>query len=176
MVLAKDEVVVKEWQYAAAKQGMVETKETLVVTNKRIVSTKRSSLKVEQQEIFVKDIKKISASHETPSKIPAFLMIGLGVLLAIITIVLMGRAGDAAGVAAIMFIPAIVLVIVGILMLNKGAFTLVFTLQGMESSGITLGVINFLKKYSSAKVKVSVNNVVAEEIIDTIGAIVAENK
>ena len=59
-------------------------------------------------------------------------------------------------------------------MLGKGAFTLVFTLQGFANEGMTLGVMNFFKKYSSAKVKV--NNAVAEEIIDTIGAVVAENK
>lgn len=176
MVLAKDEVVVKEWQYATAKQGMEETKETLTVTNKRIVSTMRSSLKVEQQEIFVKDVKRISASHETPSKIPAFIMIGLGVIIAIMAFVLMGKLGEMGTMALVLLVPAALLVVAGILMLGKGAFTLTITLEGFESAGISTGAINFLKKYAKAKIKVAVNNAVAEEIIDTIGAIIAENK
>ena len=186
MVLAKDETIVKEWEYAKSRTAMgflekVETKSTLTVTNKRLISTSKSDRKVEQQEIPIQSIKSISCSHEIPSILSVIIFITLGVLALILALVLQNsdemEDGALILVALVLAVLGVCFIIAGIKRLNQGIFKMVITTTGREGEALELGATRLFKRFAkSGKVKVQINNDVIKEIIDTLGAIIIENK
>lgn len=186
MVLAKDETIVKEWEYAKSRTAMgfldkVETKSTLTVTNKRLISTAKSERKVEKKEIPLESIKSVSYSHEVPSKLSAIISIALGIITIILGILLMNsdEMEDAllgmVGLAIIVI--GVVLIIRGIKRLNQGIFTMVITTFGREGEALEIGAARLFKKLAKGgKLKVQINNDIIDEIVDTLGAIIIDNK
>lgn len=57
MVLAKDEVVLKEWEYGSSKQGRDKQTFNLKVTNKRLINESSGTYGVEIIEVPLKRIK-----------------------------------------------------------------------------------------------------------------------
>lgn len=174
MVLAKQEEVIKEWSYATARAKGVHTDYKLTVTNKRLVSSARSSLSYSQQEIPLNTIKSISGSHEKKSPVGAILLMILGIVAIVVGFVVgEGKMAITLPVALV----GVILVIIGIVLLKQGAFTLVVTTAGTESSGIAVGAVKwFGKGKKHGRVKIKVDNKVADEIIETLGAIVIDYK
>lgn len=188
MVLAKDEVVVKDWEYAKSivKSGrkVVETVKTLTVTNKRIIAGSKNPTRTNYEEVPLSAVKNVSVSHYQPSKLSAILMIVFGVLL-IVAGVLFATAipseGNPTGIVfmIIFAIVGLILIVKGIKNLNQGVFTLVLTTAGVQSELMSLGFFRVFrngKKVKTETVKVKIDNTVAKEIVETIGAIILENK
>ncbi len=184
MVLAKDEIIVNEWEYATSKNDKHKSKHALVVTNKRIVSTVQSKSKITQSEIPVSSVQNVHLSHETPSKLNAIFMIVLGAILALVGIVcavgviniVMQLVSIIAG--AVLLLIGVPMLIAGILRLNQGAFSVVLTTNSLpeyELMSVGIEKIYGKRKLSSA-VKFHINNDIAKEIIDTIGAVILDNK
>ena len=69
------------------------------------------------------------------------------------------------------------LLLSGIRSLNQGSFTIEITTYGQEGSSMDLSASKMLSnKKNRGRLKVSINREVVQEIVDTIGAIVLDNK
>lgn len=189
MILSRDEVIVNEWEYAIAKRKKVETKHTLVVTNKRIVSTVESKRKITQREIPVNSVQNISVVHETPSLCGPILAIVLGILFMIIGAValflglttfkdplfmmIIFLAGG-----ALVLIVGLIMMIIGVKHLNQGAFMLELSSNMLQEH--ELMSLGFDKMFGSRRVdsgmRLYINNAVARDIIDKLGAIIIDNR
>ncbi len=164
MILAKNETLIKEWKYGSKKQKKVVTESTLVITNKRIVSETSNPNYISRNEIPVSCVKSVSGSHKTASKLPAYLLIGFGIPLCIVII-------------------GIFMIIAGVRRLKAGEFELCLTTEGVEGEPLEVGYANALssifkrkKAKKAPKIKVSIDNKICHEIVETIGTIIIENK
>ena len=159
--LAKNETLVKSWEYAQTKQGFEKKSHELTVTDKRIITSSESSKGVDRREIYLDDVKTLEYSFAKQGLFKAILLLILGVFTSII-------------VAGIFFI------IKAISILKEKSFELTMTTEGFESDGLEIGassmkkIFGFLKKKS--KLKVKVNKDAALEIINELGAIIVEKK
>ena len=178
MLLAKDEQVLKKWEYATSKVKAVETKYSLTVTNKRIISQSKSKRKNAREEIPLSEIKGISVSHETVSKFWAIVLMVLGSLM--ILVPLMSRKGDESfnfGTIILWLVGAYVIYL-GYIRWNQGRFVLKITTKGLEGSPMVMGAMSIFKHIFKGifkgKVKIKVNNTNAEEIVETLGSLIIE--
>ncbi|MBQ2892311.1 MAG: hypothetical protein IJE45_05405 [Bacilli bacterium] len=164
MILANNEVLIKEWEYGTLKTKKLETVNTLTITNKRIVTESRNKLNITRNEIPVESVKAVSAFHGMPSKFLAYVMIVLGIPLCLVIV-------------------GIFLIIAGLNRLKAGVFELELTTSGCEGESLSVGYVSPLKTLFSRKkgkkapkVKIRINNDVCREIVETIGAVIAENR
>lgn len=173
MVLAKDEQVLREWEYASSKVKMVETKYSLTVTNKRIISSSKSSQKSAREEIPVSAVKGISASHEMKSKFWAILLMALGGLVILMQFFSLGEDFNA-GLFFIGLLLGGFLIYLGYIRLGEGMFTLTISTKEKEGQPMQMGAIKFVKSLFNfkGKVKIKINNHAAEDIIETIGSLI----
>ncbi len=173
MVLAKEEQVLKEWEYANSKVKTVETKYSLTVTNKRIISRSKSSRKSACEEIPISEVKGISASHEMKSNFWAILLMVLGGLVILIQFFSLGEDFNA-GIFLIGLLLGGFLIYLGYIRLGEGMFTLTISTKGKEGQPMQMGAIKFVKSLFNfkGKVKIKINNHAAEDIIETIGSLI----
>ncbi len=182
MVLAKDEQIIKDWNYATGKSGKffnkLHTQCNLTVTNKRIVYTAENERKISRQEMPMDLAKSVYGTHETVSKFGALCRIIFGILLAVVGIILgltikieeLGYAIMAVGILYGLFF-----VIKGILRLNQGDFMAKVTSTELEGESFNLSASRlFAKKKPVVAMKIKLNNDIAREIVEELGAIVAE--
>ncbi len=163
MVLAQGENLIKSWNYADSKAGgllsKVKTKATIDVTNKRIVYTAENANAMDRQEVFLDQVKTLSFSRFAKGNIWAIIKI---VFFGILSLVIVGIPG----------------LIRSIKELNQGSFEMVLTLDGTETEGLAVRASKIVlpKKAKNTKVKVLINKAVVNEIVDTLGAVIVENK
>ena len=164
MILANNETMIKEWEYGFKKTKRVVTTSTLAITNKRIISETKNKNYISRNEIPVSAVKAVNASHKTASKFLAKLMIICGIPLCLVIV-------------------GIFLVLAGLERLKSGVFELELTTEGVEGETLNVGYVSPLKNLfnrkkskKAPKVKVRVNNESCHEIVETIGAITAENR
>lgn len=164
MILAKNETLIKEWKYGSKKQKRLVTQSTLAITNKRIISETSNKNYIGRNEIPVSCVKAVSGSHKTASKLPAYLLIGFGIPLCIVII-------------------GIFMILAGKERLKAGQFELCLTTEGLEGESLEVGytsplksIFNRKKSKKAPKIKVKIDNAICHEIVETIGAIIAENK
>ena len=179
MQLANNEHIIREWEYATSKSGVADlnkTKATLTVTNKRIVHDVRNKLEVSRDEIQLHDVKGVHMSHATKSKAGPVMTIILGVIIMIAGIIITAQAG--AALLPVFLVLGGIIVVLGILKLRGGALTLSITTRHAEGTSLSIGAWGGKKlgKSKGGQLKVTVNNVVADEIIDTIGAIIIDSQ
>jgi hypothetical protein len=180
MVLAKDEQIIKDWDYATGKSGKffnkLHTQCNLTVTNKRIVYTAENERKITRQEMPMDLAKSVYGTHETVSKLGAFLLIIFGILVAVVGAIL-GLKIPIVGYAilAVAVIFGAYLVIKGIIRLNQGEFMAKVTSVELEGESLNLSASRlFAKKKPAAEMKIKLNNDIAREIVEELGAIVVE--
>ena len=175
MVLARDEVIVNEWEYATSKMGKNVTSYTLTVTNKRIVSTLQNAREVKQREIPVSSVQNVSLLYEKPSQLLAILLITAGCLIGVLGITLFLIFSSLWWLLPI--IPGVALIIYGLTKINGGTFYLeLSTNMAPEYELMALGEDKSYTGKKTASEKVFINNEVAKEIIDSLGAIIIDNK
>jgi hypothetical protein len=158
MLLAKDEVIIKNWDYAHAKQKRIKTTASLTVTNKRIVYTCENQQRIDRQEIPLQEVKTIACEKRIAPNFWPIVKIIFGGLLSIVLI-------------------GIPLLLSGIRSLNQGSFTLEITTYGQEGSSMDLRASKMLfRKKNRGTLKVSIDRTIVQEIVDSIGAIIIDNK
>ncbi|MBQ8308456.1 MAG: hypothetical protein IJX96_01345 [Clostridia bacterium] len=174
MVLAKDEQVLKEWEYASSKVKTVETIYSLTVTNKRIISQSKSNRKNTHEEIPVSEVKGISSSHETASKFWAIVLMVLGGLCVLVPLIVLLVQEDADFNASIIlsWLVGAYLIYLGYVRWDQGVFVLTITTKGKEGSPMVMGAMKIFKSFFKGKVKIKVNNAEAEDIVETLGALI----
>jgi hypothetical protein len=183
MQLSTNEQVVRQWDYATSKTGMIDlnkTQATLTVTNKRIVHDVRNKLEISRTEVQLKDVKTVHMTQARKSIVGPVLAIILGIVLAIVGLVLMVSDEAMAIVGVLLLVVgAIVAIFLGVLRLRGGAFTLELYTYGISEESLTIGArggTNIGKKKNSSKIQVVVNNDVAFDIVECLTAIVLEAK
>ncbi|MBQ8658354.1 MAG: hypothetical protein IJ506_04390 [Clostridia bacterium] len=185
MKLAKEETLIKEWEYAKASKKGQTSHSKLIVTDKRIVADTRGMGKVERQEIPMSAVKGIGCAYEKPSPVAGIIMIILGIALFIVGIVLMvqgvdGEMDETTGIMLmfVFWLFGIGLLVGGLNLLTKSAFVLEITTYGGEGQSLMLGAsnLNGKNKRKAGTVKVQVDNHVVSDIIETLGLIITEHK
>ncbi len=178
MKLAKEETLIKEWEYAETTVKGQKSISKLTVTNKRIVADTEGRGMVDRQEIPMSAVKGVHCRHKTPSIIPAIILIAIGVIVAI-----MGfkSCDEKDGEIMLLFglIVGALFVFKGIDLLNRSAFMLEITTYGAEGHSLYLRALSILqiqRKRKIGKLKIRVNKEVVMDIIETLGAIIAENQ
>lgn len=178
MFLAQDEKVINEWEYAVSKNKKDVTVHTLTVTNKRIVATDQSPSEVMQREIPISSVQNVAFMHYKPSILGAVLLVIFGILIMVAGLFLPKLAPVEPYFLAIPVVLGLIVLIVGISKFKKSSFVVSLTAHVLEErSLLSLGVENrkALKVSSkNNKFEVKVNNDAANEIMDTLGAIIAQ--
>lgn len=181
MQLSTNEQVVREWDYATSKSGMIDlnkTHATLTVTNKRIVHDVRNKLEISRTEVQLKDVKTVHMTQTKKSMVGPVLAIILGIVLAIVGFVTLSpdMLGD---VAWALVAVGVIIAIIGFLRLRGGAFTMHLFTYGVSEESMAIGVsggTNLGKKKNASKIKVFVNNDVAFDIVESLTAIILDAK
>ncbi|MBQ9728529.1 MAG: hypothetical protein IJV85_02925 [Clostridia bacterium] len=161
MQLAKNEKLIKAWDYASSKVGgafrKVETKAKIEVTDKRLVYTAQSKRAIERQEIPLKEVNAIS--YKQQSKGNLWVIIKL-IFFGILSVVLVGIPGFIRTWKE----------------LNQGSFEMTVTTKGLSTEALSIGVSKiFAKARKASKVKIIINKEVVGDIIETLGSIIVES-
>ena len=80
---------------------------------------------------------------------------------------------------AVVAVAGIIVALIFASKLGKGSFQMTVSVSGVESTGLEIGVSSIVassKPKKSANAKIKVNNDLAREIIDTLGAVIMECK
>lgn len=167
--LAKDEKIIKSWDYAIEGkmfQGKEKkVKSNLTITNKRVIASQHSDIYLKRDEIPVSAIKTVSGEFRRARKFWPMLKLIVGIPLCLV-IVGIGMVKDA--LAA----------------LRSAEFDLIITTSGQEGSSLGLGAFSaapvkaggifaFFKKLKP-RTKVRVDREISKEVLDEIGAIVLD--
>ena len=178
MILGKNEQELKSWVYSTAQMKNVVSEQRLTITNKRIISESNSARKTERQELAISSVKGISLTHEVGSKALAVLLMLLSVALFVFAIVMIVSEGDSTGLllGAMLVILAVIFFVMGVLRLHRGKFTAVITTKDVEGEKMYIGASSLgSKSLKGGQMKVAVDNDVAAEIVETLGALLLGN-
>ena len=177
MVLAKEEDVLKQWKYATGKGKGIKRNYMLTVTNKRIISRIEDPYNVTQEEICISDVKSVSILKSI--KAVNFWMI-LGGIIAFYGMICW--FGSLSGDSWLAVVLGILLPLIGGALIfygNKyakqtGKICVRFSTYKKEGMNMFVGAVNgkFFNKY----LRLKVDNDVSAEILETIGALIVENK
>lgn len=155
MKLASNEQILRSWTYASTKQGSERSELKLTVTNKRIVSDEIGTTRKTRQEVPLDAVKSLAFQRETGT---GWLLIILGVLLLVVLV-------------------GVVLIYFGVKKLMSGEFSFVISTYGEEGTPLEMGVsVAYGGSKKAARLKIKIDQHMAEEIMDTLGAIVVENR
>ena len=170
-MLGNGERLVRSWDYATStvKSGLAKTttSQTLTVTNKRLISESRSERKVNRSEVPLDEVKRIDLAREVGSNALAIVLFVLAALAVILGAVV------ADGELLVPFIiVALVLVFIGILSLGKGSLAVVVYSKDKYCVAMLAGASALKARAKAGKMKIKVNNVVAAEIVDQLGALI----
>lgn len=172
MTLAKNEKIIKEWEYATQKAGMHTTKKTLTATNKRLIHEVRSSRDVTRDEVNLDNVKSLSMSSAKRISVGAVIAIIIGAILLIAGVVIK-FAMEAEMVVMVPFLViGAIIIIIAIFCLKKAAFTLDIVTNGNAS--IHAGSSNIVSRKKTNTVEIKINLGVANDIIENLGAILLD--
>ncbi|MBQ3235606.1 MAG: hypothetical protein IJA97_05565 [Clostridia bacterium] len=183
MILAKNEIILNEWNYATSNKFSSKRKNTehvLTVTNKRVVSTVSNKRKIDRREVAIEAIQNISLRHEMPSKLAPVLMILLSVLLiagCVVLAVLLKNLYVTIG-AILVGVIAFCIFLDAVLNLKKSHFYIeLFTNTLSENTVMAVNHDSFYRvPRIRKKVRIVVDNKIARDIIEQLGAIIFEFK
>ena len=185
MELAKDEKLIRKWLCSQGVNLAGKTHSWLTLTNKRLISTVCCNNQKTRQEIAIKDVKGIASGQGTPIKWITYLMMGLGVLLWLIGLFVLVDSCLYGWVIKTKWLEIFLYVITGsfwvgiaMLRLQSGWVRIVIRVTGMEGKPFSCGAIGLFSGGLNNKggLTIKVNNRVAEEIVDTLGAIILDNR
>lgn len=163
IVLAKDEVVIKSWDYAQAGHRFDRHKRqrTLTVTNKRIINSSESTYELDHSEIPLSAVKGIQGNFRKNDGL--WMKIKFGISL-VFSIVIIG-------------IPHAIKLYRQI---KSCLFYLVVTTNGFEGTPLTVGAIpaeatpkrkHLFGNRTINRYKIYTDKEIARDIVDTIGSV-----
>ena len=165
VTLASNEQIVKEWIYASDKNSRIEY--TLLVTNKRIVACDSSRKHSHRIEIANENIAGVETEYDKKG-----VKTGIFVMLAGLAAVVLGII-----VHYVMAIVGAVSIIVGIVLacvLKRAQLVVCVFSKSRYENVLCVGVSSLAqnKRIRESKTKIVINRDVAEEIVETLGAII----
>ena len=172
MTLAKNEKIIKEWEYASVKAGGHTTKKTLTATNKRIIHEVRSSRDITRDEVTLDNVKSLSMSSAKRISVGAVIAIIFGAFLLLAGLVLNFTADMESALTVAMMVIGVIVIVIAIFFLKRAAFTLEILTSGCSS--IYAGSSNIVSSKKNTTVEIKINLGVANDIIETLGAIILD--
>lgn len=190
--LAENEQLLKSWNYATKDKKQY----NLTVTDKRVVSSEYEQENLTRREISMSTIKSVDgAIKQRKSVSPIILILIAGILTFIIGITLVFDSIEFIsaifiGIALIVvFILLVVLKKVPLIIIRDFSFQLVIETNVLVGSALyvgsefnkgakaTTGLFASIKNiFRKKKVKITIDTVLAKEILDEIGSIVVESQ
>lgn len=178
--LAKDEQIVKSWNYSVVKSKKGMSKNTnvheLTVTNKRIIRRQTDKFGASVEEIYLKDVKSVSGGYGKKTS----------VLWLILFCALAATCMAVAFATKIYYLLAgtAIFAIIGALlyMFNKKyVFLLRLETYGVQSNALDIAIGTLAprrkkREASSYAVKVVIDHESAKEIVNTLGALILDNR
>ncbi len=164
--LSNNEHLIKSWDYAKGKDSKGKYEANLTVTSKRIVSLISTKRSTEYCEIPLDHVKSIECKQFQRSNILPVLGIIVGIPLSIVIV-------------------GIFLIVHCVKLLNQGDFSVCINTHGIEGSPLEIGAIKdkgkgffgrLLSRFKKNKNKVKIDFNTANDICETIGAIILDNK
>lgn len=176
-ILAKDEEVVKDWQYATTSDKQGESQYSLTVTNKRIIVHEEAKNYAHYEELPVADVKRVESTYckkRNPIGI-VLMLIGLALLVAGAVLIGLGEGAP----------EEIVMLVAGILLTAGGVLAYIFLSQaqlvvyiysvpadeGLDVSANSIRPLFKRHRYNDTT-RVKVNPEVANEIVTTLGSLI----
>lgn len=161
MQLAKNEKLIKEWDYASSKAGglisKVETKAKIEVTDKRLIYTAQSKQEINRHEVPLKEINTLSFKQTCKGNLWVIIKL---IFFGILSLVIIG-------------IPKFIKTLKE---LNQGSFEMTVTTKGVSTAAMEIGVSKIFAKVKRAKrIKILINKDVVRDIIETLGAVIVES-
>lgn len=191
LMLAKEEEIIKSWDFASINIGAEKTRQTeatstmsLTVTNKRMVLQAESERHLGRKEVLLKDISGVEVSRSltrtVPSKIGAVFMLLLSVLSFIIAFTVNEPAALVSGIA----LGVICLIVSILLFIRKGKEIISFELS-IYSKASSANIIDayFGDNVFQENRKTAPKNLIMQislckedvfEISDVIGSLIAQ--
>ena len=169
MKLAKNETVVRKWEYAKGSR-ISQSTATLTLTNKRLIHVVENSAKLERQEIPVDSIKSIYASRFI-NVLLAIVLIAVGIACFIGSFFLFGNE-DTVFFGVLLILVAAALIAAAVIVLKLCSMTLIVTTEGHSNTGLSVGVVSPLTTYLSGAIRVSADSAVVNQLIDELGALI----
>lgn len=161
---ANEEQVIKSWDYAKSGKTFSKNKvqHNLTLTNKRVIATSENATSLTRNEVPIKAVKNVSGEFKRNGKLFPILKIIFGALF---TICIIGIIIKGFGIKMLSS---------GISELKSCIFELTLTTAGEEGSALKVGAARGLIKMPT-KIKVFTDKTIAREIINEVGAIIADN-
>ncbi len=161
---ANEEQVIKSWDYAKSGKRFSKNKvqHNLTLTNKRVIATSENATALKRDEVPIKSVKTVSGEFRKNGKLLPILKIVFGALFTICIIGIIFKGFGIKMLAA------------GIAELKSCVFELTLVTAGEEGSALKVGASSGIIK-KATKFKVYTDKAVAREIINEVGAIVADN-
>lgn len=179
MILANNEIILNEWDYAISNTFKRNTKHNLTVTNKRIVSSVANRKGVFRREVAIDTVHNVTLRHEKPSKLGPVLRILLSLLL------IAGSIFSMYEFNWIYELPSVIMVCLfsvglffsGALQLNQGYFYIELTTNQIgENAVMSVGYEKLTRRISTKKLRIAVDNKSARDIIERIGALIFQHR
>ncbi len=179
MILASNEIILNEWDYAVSNTFKKKTTHNLTVTNKRVVSSISNKKGVFRREVAIDTIHNVTLRHQKPSKFGPIMRILISLLL------IAGGAFASYKFDWIYEIPTLIgaglfllgLFFSGVFALNQGYFYIELTTNQVgENAVMSVGYEKLRQKLAVKKIKISVDNKSARDIIERLGSYVYANR
>lgn len=176
MQLIKDEVVVKEFEYATVNRGNNQLKCSVTVTNKRVYTTDVSKRQVAHTEVPLDKVKSINSTFIVPKNRTSIYFIIYAIVFAVLgTGCFFSNVFEEVYEFLIVLGIAALCAVIAILLWQHPSFNLDFTTKGQEGKPLYTSVSKLIpSKGRSGKFNIHLNRHVCEDFMYSIGAALTE--
>lgn len=177
MQLIKDEVVVREFEYATVKRGDSTTSCSVTITNKRVFTTDSTKRQIAHMEVPLSKVKRMDASFKAPNNWPAYMCIAYAVMCFILSVVAVvsGWVEDQPKMIWLFVALVAVWVLSAWLVWQWPTFKWTLSTVGIEGKPFYTSIAKLIPtKGRMGRKRVHLNRAVCEEFTYSIGAAIAE--
>ncbi len=177
MQLIKDEVVVREFEYATVHRGGKEVSCSVTVTNKRVFTTDATKRQIAHTEVPLSKVKRMDASFKAPNNWAGIMCIIYAVMCALLSIVAIvsGWLENQPKMILLFIAVVAVWVLSAWLVWQYPTFKWSLSTVGQEGTPLYTSIAKlFPSKGRIGRIKVILNRQVCEEFTYSIGAAIAE--
>lgn len=177
MQLIKDEVVVREFEYATVNRGGNQTSCSVTVTNKRVFTTDATKRKVAHTEVPLSKVKRMDATFKAPNNWPAYMCIAYAVMCFLLSLVAVvsGWIEDQPDLIWLFLAVVVVWLLSAWAVWQWPSFKWSLSTVGVEGKPLYTSIAKLIPtKGRIGRTRVHLNRQVCEEFTYSIGAAIAE--
>jgi hypothetical protein len=178
MQLIKDEVVVREFEYAKVDRGGKSISCSVTVTNKRVFTTDATKRQIAHTEVPLSKVKRMDASFKAPNNWFSIMCIIYAIFCVVLTAVIgltTEIMKDSPEVIGLMAIVTLLWILPAWLLWQYPTFKWSLSTVGKEGTPLYTSIAKFRpSKGRIGRIKVHLNRNVCEEFTYSIGAAITE--